>query len=484
MKKRIISIVVLVGFLITGFIYLNKIFASNHHYVNTTEDFKKLAKKTNIDVILYGSSHAYTAYNPLIINDICKTISYNLGSDGLKISLTDLVLKESLKYTNPKLIILEVYPPSLLKVEGEVDKGYHLRAMDFVSNFSFLKLKKTIEIYDPNEYLGVYFPLIRNHDKWNSFNYFSFNKRKYLDFEKNFFYGGFLGSLNVMNDEDKKKYANFKAPPLTNDPSNKWVKEDAKNHIKEFVSIAKKNGSEVLIISSPDPRARPAFNYSFYQEIKDFSSTMNVPFLNLNDFYEEMNLTLDDFKDNSHLNTYGSIKATKFLANYLKSNYVLPNRTSEKIWKDEMVNYDIIKNEFYDIKIKSYSTVLNKNLSPDVVLNKLSIIRKNNRELLFNINFDSINTDVKNLDKYRLAVHIYSHDDSLALLNKSSKLKNAKYDQTNTILESGKAFTSFNIQTKIVNIKKVELFLFNKKGYDGIIGNKIMIDDISFKNLD
>src|SRR5690606_36655726 len=106
MKKRIIYIIILLFFLTAAFIYLNRIFASAHYYVNAIEDFKELANETNIDVIVYGSSHAYTAFNPLIINDISKTISFNLGADALKIGLTDLVLNESLKYTKPKLVIL------------------------------------------------------------------------------------------------------------------------------------------------------------------------------------------------------------------------------------------------------------------------------------------------------------------------------------------------------------------------------------------
>src|SRR5690554_2110416 len=148
MKKRIASIVVLIIFIIVGFIYLNKAFASTHYFVNTTEDFKALAKKTNIDVIFYGSSHVYTAYNPLIFNKINSILSFNLGSDALRVTVTDLVLEESLKYTKPKIVVLEVYTASLIYPESESGKGFQLRALDFVSNTSFSKMKKVKEIYN------------------------------------------------------------------------------------------------------------------------------------------------------------------------------------------------------------------------------------------------------------------------------------------------------------------------------------------------
>lgn len=482
MKKRVISIVVLLAFLTAGFIYLNKVFASDHHYVNTTEDFKTLSKKVNIDVIIYGSSHAYTAYNPLIINDICKTISYNLGSDGLKISLTDLVLNESLKYTRPKLIVLEVYPPSLQPVTGDADKGYHLRAMDFASNFSLLKFKKTINIYDLNEYLGVYFPLIRNHSNWNTFDYFNLNKRKMLDFEKNFFYGGFLGSLNIMNETDKKILADFKSKPKILEASNPWLKEDSKKYIKDFVELAKESGAKVLIISSPDPRARVQFNYYFYQEIKDLSTSLDVSFLNLNDYYEEMKIELDDFKDNSHLNTSGSIKATKFLAEYIKENYKLADRSSEMIWKEESQKYDAFKEEYSEIEKKYFLSEINKNLSKDLFINSLTIKRVNKSELLFNIALDTNKTVFKNLDQYRMGVHLYAEDDDLKSLNEASKLKKAKYDQANIVLSTQKGSLNLKLETKVKHIKKIEIFLFNAAGYDGIIGDRVVIDNVIFKS--
>ena len=483
MKKKIISIIVLAIFLIAAFIYLNRVFASEHHYVNTTEDFKNLAKKTNIDVIFYGSSHSYTAFNPLIIDSICKTISYNLGSDALKIELTDLVLNESLKYTKPKLIILEVYPPSLLPVGGDQDKGYQLRAMDFVSNFSFLKLKKTVEIYNPNEYLGVYFPLIRNHSKWNEFNYFNLNKRKDLDYKKNFFFNGFLGSLNTMNEKDQQTFANFKTHPIKNETSNSWLKEEAKEKIKDFVNMAKKSGAEVLIISSPDPRARVFFNYYFYEEMNDFATSMNVKFLNLNDYYNEMQLDIKDFKDNSHLNTYGSIKATKFLSDYLNNNYNLPNRSSEPVWKDEIYKYEDFKYDFFEFEKKSFYTRIDKELLKNIFVKSVSVTRNNKRELLFNITFDMNKTNFKILDNYKLAIHIYPFVNDKSSLSEASKLKNSSYDQFNVNIENEDGSNNIYLGTKIKRIEKIELFLFRKSGYNGVLGERIIIKNMSFKKV-
>ncbi|WP_417237288.1 hypothetical protein [Bizionia paragorgiae] len=481
MKKKIISIVVLLIFLSAGFIYLNRVFSSIHYYVNSTEDFKDLAKKTNIDVIIYGSSHAYTAYNPLIINDVCKTISFNLGSDGLKMPITDIVLEESLKFTKPKLIILEIYPPTITPIETDADKGYHLRAMDFVSNFSANKLKKTMRVFNKNEYLGVYFPLIRNHSNWNDYNFLNLSRKRYIDNRENFYYGGFLGSRNVLNEEDSTKYMNFKTAPKRLEPTGKLINKQSKIDIESFVNLAKKVGSEVLVISSPDPRATISFNYSFFEELDNYCKSLNIDFLNLNDYYDQMDLNIDDFKDNSHLNTFGSIKATQFLAQYLKKNYELPNRTSEIIWKEEMKVYEDLKYDYYEFEKKYFRNTINKNLSKDVFVSNVSVLQESKKKLLFNIALDSNKTNSNNLENYILAVHLYPENKDASSLSEASKAKNKEYDQANIHLRNQESLMDFDVETEIRDIKKIEIFLFSSEGYDGVIGNKIIIKDISFK---
>src|SRR5690606_26657009 len=115
--------------------------------VCSSDLYKSLTKKTNVDILFYGSSHAYTTFNPMIIDDKCKTISYNLGSAALYISLTDLVLKETLKRTKPKLIILEVYEGTVREVISERNKGFQLRALDIIPNYSIEKINSIKNIF-------------------------------------------------------------------------------------------------------------------------------------------------------------------------------------------------------------------------------------------------------------------------------------------------------------------------------------------------
>ncbi|WP_443634538.1 hypothetical protein ABXT64_05370 [Candidatus Marifrigoribacter sp. Uisw_064] len=480
-RKTTVSILSFLVLFSLVFIYLNEVFKSEHHYINTSEDFTVLAEKTNIDVIFYGSSHSYTAFNPLIVDDICKTVSYNLGSDALKVELTDLVLVESLKKTKPKLVILEVYPPTLRPVKGKEDKAFHLRAMDVVPNVSLLKAEKTLKIYEPKEYLGVMFPLIRNHSKWKTNKFFNLSRRKKLDSTKNYFYGGFIGAINVMSLEEQEKYKDFNKEPLNNDPNRSWLTDLAKEDIKRFVDLAKNTGAEVLIVSSPDPRARVSFNYYIFSELETLCHSLDISFLNLNDYLNEMNLNVIDFKDNSHLNTYGSTKATMFLANYIKEHYSLKDRSTDDVWKFSQKKHAEFKNMYSFFKPVSFKRELNETVLKFITIKELEILSYQKEKLNFRVKLDSSFIGSGEENKYRLAIHIYPKDDHKEMLSDRNKSIKRNYDLDDFVLD-GKNNFSLEINTKIKNIKKIELFLFDKDGYKGVIGERVKIKDIFFQS--
>lgn len=321
MKKKILSIAVFVVLFFGTFYYLNKAFSSEHHYVNTIEDFKKLSKETNIDLVFYGSSHSYTAYNPAVFNKICNTVSYNLGSDGLRMCFTDLILEESLKFTKPKLIVLEVYDASLTLPKTDKAKGYQLRALDVIPNYSIAKWKKISEVYGEDDYLSIAFPLIRNHDKWNEVNYINVSRRQELDSSKQLFYNGFIGSKKTI--KEVGKFKDFKIQRIIKDTTKSQLGRVAKKSIQEFLYKAKANGSKVLVISSPDLRVPFKKNNYFFSELEALLEKNDTPFLNLNDHYQEMDLEVKDFRDPGHLNINGANKASVFLANYIKENELL-----------------------------------------------------------------------------------------------------------------------------------------------------------------
>lgn len=334
MVKKVITYSVAFLFFVFTFNYLNNVFSSKHRYVNTINDFKQLSKETSIDVLMFGSSHSYTAYNPLIINQEANILSFNLGSDALRVSLTDLILEEALKHTTPKLVILEVYKGSLQPIDTERAKGYQLRGLDIIPNTNLKKIGKVLDIYDSDEYLSVLFPLLRNHSKWHEVELFNNNKTLSFNPKDNYYFSGFVGSIDtIKNQKQRERFYNFRNKKIEKKLNEELLSLESKQDIKRFIDIAKENNIDVLIVSSPDLRSRYN-NYTLFDQLAEFCSELDVPFVNLNDHYLKMKLNINDFKDPGHLNTFGSNKASKFLADYINKNYSFPDRKNDLHWKN------------------------------------------------------------------------------------------------------------------------------------------------------
>lgn len=471
-KNALYHIIIFLLLFIIGLIYLNKVFITQNHFNNTTSEFERLSKETNIDLIFYGSSHVYTAYNPLIFNDINKTISYNLGSDALKMEFTDLVFIESIKKTKPKLVVLELYPASFSELKGnEMDKGFQLRALDFSSNLSIKKFKKVFDVYDFNEIAGVYSHLVRNHSKWNEVDFFNLNRDEDIDTIENYFFSGFIGSKHFLDEKTKKEFINFNKTKYSNHDSPALLPEN-KKQIIDFINLVKKEGAEILIISSPDLRAKSVFNESFFIEIKEICENLDVKFLNLNNHVNEIGLNLDDFKDYSHLNTFGSIKTSRFLAKYINENYKLPDRSSDLNWKKSSEKYVAFNKEYSFEKKESYNEV-NESLVDDVILKNVKIEKTSYNTYQFTIDLD-VNINIQSLSNYKLAVHVYPTSGNEVYLADVNKKRNRKYDLTDIQLDKSDS-VKFDFHTKIKEFKEIEFFLFDSKGFNGILGKSITI---------
>lgn len=480
MKQRVISIIFFGLLFIFTYVILNKLFTSPHFFINTTEDFKKLSKKTNIDIIFYGSSHTFTAYNPLVVNHYCKTISYNLGSDAQRTPLTNLVLEESLRRTKPKLIILEVYAASIKFPKEKDIKGFQLSSLDFLSPFSVNKLNVVRKIYNSTEYLGVYSPLIRNHNKWNKNRYFKTSRRKYIDPKISFYYDGYIGYFNQLSEKDRNKYINFRDVPLKRSDRKQVIKNEEREELIKFIETAKKNNIEVLIVSSPDLRAR-IHTYNFFDELTVISENLNVPFVNLNEYHDETGITIDDFKDKSHLNIKGGVKASKFIAEYIDKNYTLPKRDDEAIWETKNKEY----NEFYRKFINAEATIFNQELhfelTENVVIEGVKIVQKNN---INSVNIKMQGSEIYNTSrsKYKLGVHIYPDENELSLLSDYSKSKGRKCESVDYYLDEFEDSIDFDFHAKFSSIESIKIFLYDRDQFRGVIGTPLIINKFENAN--
>jgi hypothetical protein len=347
-------------------------------------------------------------------------------------------------------------------------KGYQLQALDHVSFFSCNKHKKVARIYDFNEYLGVMFPLIRNHKEWEYRlkSPTSFYKR--YEFEETVFYNnGYTGFEIIINDSlQRKTYKNFNNRKKRRDTSISIFNKNLKINLKDFINIAKKNKIPILVVTTPDLWTTSQ-NYYLFDEIRLFLDELNVPYLNLNDYTKEIDLTIDDFMDPGHLNLYGGTKVSKFLSEYINKHYTFTDRSDENIWKEIDKTYDESKHRYIrSDSIYHYSLdSINKYLTKNILIRNINI-EKNNTNYRVKINIDKTINYKEDFNKYNLSFNIYPQNES----KKRKKADIKLIDKESTIV--------IDFNSSINKIKTIEIFVYNKDGYTGAIGNRILINEL------
>lgn len=276
------------------------------------DEFNELYSDS-LDILILGSSHAKNSYNSGIIDSVFKTRTYNLGSAGQNYLFTNLLLEDILNKANPKLVIVDVFP-SVIRIptpeKGKADN--QLRVIDYTS-FSINKFNLLNTVYSFKELPSVYSEAIRNHHKWHDRH-----KQEFVVNNKNFiFHQGYFNSNKVLNPEMKERYKLFSkrhSDFLKVFPSKKAITEFniIIEELKKTIQICKAFNVDLLFVSSP-------YFDSFYREklnvkhvlLNDFFKQRNdVEFIDFNNSFNSLGLTLDDFWDKGHLNINGSSKLT------------------------------------------------------------------------------------------------------------------------------------------------------------------------------
>src|SRR5690606_19754381 len=98
--------------------------------------------------------------------------------------------------------------------------------------------------------------------------------------------------------------------------------------------------------------------------------SLGVPFLDYNNYWQELSLSKEDFKDPNHLNFKGAKKVSVHLSNIIKKEFLSSLSTDNLVFKekdkskiDEIV-YEV-KSEVYklnnQVSISNYSVTKKKN---------------------------------------------------------------------------------------------------------------------------
>ena len=351
--------------------------------------------------------------------------------------------------------------------------------LDFISNYSFNKVRTIKDIYGNDKALSIMYPLFRNHTSWNKISPFKLSKRQKADTTRYFYFGGHYGLTKPIDSLNRVYYKGFKTNSIKEIRKKGTITVKEKESLTNFIQLARKKDIEVLIVTSPYIQAR--YNdYSFFSELKGLCDSLKVNYINLNNRYNEIGLYLNDFSDKLHLSKQGSIKTSQFLANFINKNYTIKNRSHEDIWVATDSIYQELNDQFAKREGQIFERKVASSLTKEIEVKNIRIVKNRNR-LSFSIILDNNDQLENNLNKYKLAVYIYPEEEDINQVDKQRRELSKYFDQADVLLKNHSDTIDFKLSTKIEKIEKIKLFIYNSEKYSGIIGESVFYDEINFK---
>ena len=262
-----------------------------------------------IDVVIYGSSHAACTVNNAILWDEYGIPSFSMTAGGQTAYGTYEFMKESFKYQKPHVALIETF--MLAEYGAETDAVYRTAltprwSPHYASSIVQYAFKHNLG-HETAEELALKMPIVHSR----------YAELERSDFINTTFYNmGYQGSMDVE----------AVAPPEMTDIRNE-LPEANRDYITDMIDLCRTNGVEPVFFLAP--YSAPAGEIAYQNSIKDLITSYDVTYL---DFVKENAAGIDystDMREYSHLNDTGASKVTHALADYLKTEYDLPDRRED-----------------------------------------------------------------------------------------------------------------------------------------------------------
>ena len=317
----------------------------NGHARITMDTFYKLPKNS-VDVMLVGSSSIREHYIPPLAYSESGVASYSLSTGAQNFDAAKYLISEAELTQDPILYVVDV------RALAGISSMYYSEA-------AIRKVADSMRIYSPNrfEYIN------RMYDRWdNTWGYDSSRldflcgagvyhyRWENLDLEDfGIEYDSWMGySLEnrvcVFDNEDRIENMTDERGPL---------KSYADEILKDFLDYCDANDLKVLFVNMPGDYEKD-YNLAL-NTIDDEVKDRGYELLDLNRHIDEIGLdTGTDMRDYIHVNTRGAVKVTKYLDEYLKGNYGIPDRRNEgkdiySIWEDKYASFIAEKDKWFII---------------------------------------------------------------------------------------------------------------------------------------
>lgn len=258
------------------------------------------------DVIFIGDCEVYANFSPAELYRQRGITAYVRGTSQQLVWQSYYVLKETLRYETPKVVVFNV---NAMRYSEPVSEAYHRLTIDGMrwsaEKVGIIQASMTEE----EDFWSYVFPILRYHARFDELS--SEDLEYFFRTEKNTF-NGYQMNTNVVPLEHlpaKRPLANYTFGDICYE------------YLEKMTELCKENDVELVLIKAP---SRYPYWYDEYdQQIRDFAEEHGLAFYNLQKEEEAIGLdfTTDTYDAGLHLNLSGATKLSTWFADILADNH-------------------------------------------------------------------------------------------------------------------------------------------------------------------
>lgn len=285
-------------------------------YCSSTETFYELEENI-VDVLFLGSSHCYCSVNPSQLWEEYGMASFSMAISGQDLASSYYCMKEALKTQDLKVVCVDLYGCTFqgYAIEGNLYRNTLSRKL---SKDSVEAVSNMVETGDKSDFV-LKWPIIHTRYKELAREDFAEKLPPYLGYSAGF------NTLPVT----KQNFAKVEAKPFG---------EAEQDWIRKIIELAKGKNVSLVFFLAPYQMSLTAQEHLAYA--KQMIGEYGVPIIDLVELSDAIGLDWEqDFVDSGHTNHYGATKVTKYLGEYLKTNYVLEDFRGDEayvLWDEDL----------------------------------------------------------------------------------------------------------------------------------------------------
>lgn len=281
------------------------------------------------DVIFIGDCEVYSNFSPMEMYRQQGITAYVRGTSQQLIWQSYYILKETLKYETPKVV---VYNVNAMRYDEPIKEEFNRLTID---NMRWSEEKVEIiraSMTEEESFASYVFPILRYHSRFQSLTREDF---EYLFREKDNTFNGYLMKKEVRPVEKlpaKRPLASYQFGEICYD------------YLEKMTQLCKENGVELILIKAPS--LYPYWYAEHDAQIRDFADRHQLSYYDLTQEIDTIGLdfTQDTYDSGLHLNLSGATKLSGYFAELLVQKHSVADRRSDPeisaLYEEKLRLYD------------------------------------------------------------------------------------------------------------------------------------------------